>query len=388
MIHLNLLALIFSFSLLSYSGQAQEVLPDFRVRELSKGKIQISWNNPFVNCIQLSIQRSSDSTKDFRTIFSTQSPELPVNGYVDSKQSPFNKRYYRIFYVLNGGAYFFSKSMAFEIVKVNEDKLHLIETIYPKEVVPLEKSAGKEQIKIYFKNKEVFILTRAEYMLFRDSINHKTKDGLHKINDHAIEWKPAKALKKKETLISIYKKNVLLLSVNNEAYIQFKDSIKFQTKDTLFEINQWQIVIHPFIKVEKKIISIYKKDTLVAKMELSNYKRFKDSIIGKTKDTLFSRDELYTEIHPFVPKFMWKPSLFIFTNPEGNVSILLPLVKQHKYRIIFYDEDLSELFQIKTVKESELILEKLNFMHSGWFSFELFEDEKLKEKDKFFLAKN
>ena len=95
----------------SVSSFAQNVLPDFTVKELTKGKIQISWNNPYKNCIQLAIQRSSDSSKNFRTIFSAQSPELATNGYVDSKLLPVEISYYRIFFVLQGGQYFFSKAI-------------------------------------------------------------------------------------------------------------------------------------------------------------------------------------------------------------------------------------------------------------------------------------
>ena len=90
-------------------GNAQSALPDFSVKELSQGKIQISWINPYSNCIQLAVQRSSDSINNFRTIFSSQSPELPANGFVDNRLFLQTKTYYRIFYVLKGGAYFFSK---------------------------------------------------------------------------------------------------------------------------------------------------------------------------------------------------------------------------------------------------------------------------------------
>ena len=126
----------------------------------------------------------------------------------------------------------------------------------------------------------------------------------------------------------------------------------------------------------------------MAKLKLPLYKIFKDSIATKTKDTLFFIDNTQLEIHPFVPKYVWKPSVYVFTNTKGYVTIMLPLVKQHRYRVIFYDEDASELFQIKSIKEMELVLDKTNFMHAGWFSFELFEDDKLKEKNKFLLSRD
>jgi hypothetical protein len=91
---------------------AQVFLPEFSVIQLSAGNNRISWNNPHKNCIQLSVQRSSDSTNNFRTILSAQSPELVENGFID-KSAPTNGAvYYRIFYSLKGGTYYFSKTIS------------------------------------------------------------------------------------------------------------------------------------------------------------------------------------------------------------------------------------------------------------------------------------
>ena len=375
---------------MQFSALTQNVLPDFNVKELTKGKVQISWNNPYESCVQLAVQRSGDSSKDFRTIFSTPSPELPSNGFLDNKPLYGIKAYYRIFYVLSGGAYYFSKPIAVLLTKpVNEMPLPKAD---PKKNMGKGKEVAgipnpKDLIKIFIKKLKVFTLTKAEYSLFRDSINAKTKDALHKINDQSIEWRPAKAVPRKEKYISIYKKNKLLVTVNESTYKKIKDSIATQTLDTLFAIDQSRIQLHSFIPEEKKYIFIYKKDTLYSKLELQLYKRFKDSIATKTKDTLFFINNNQLEIHPFMTKYIWRPSVYIFTNLKGYVTILLPLAKQHRYRIIFYDEDGSEIFQIKSVREPELVLDKTNFVHAGWFSFDLFEDDKLKEKNKFFLQK-
>jgi hypothetical protein len=45
------------------------------------------------------------------------------------------------------------------------------------------------------------------------------------------------------------------------------------------------------------------------------------------------------------------------------------------------------LFELKNINEPALTLDKTNFLHSGWFKFELYNDEKLVEKNKFYLAK-
>ena len=81
--------------------KAQKQLPDFSAEDLGKNKIRISWVNPFnEGCIQLNVQFSFDSVKNFRTIFATESPQLPQNGFIYT--TPYTgKFYYRIFYILD-----------------------------------------------------------------------------------------------------------------------------------------------------------------------------------------------------------------------------------------------------------------------------------------------
>lgn len=88
---------------------AQQYLPDFSVLEITPGNNKVSWKNPFKNCSQLAVQRSTDSLTNFRTILSAQSPELSENGFIDKKAPSDSKVYYRIFYTLRDGDYFFSK---------------------------------------------------------------------------------------------------------------------------------------------------------------------------------------------------------------------------------------------------------------------------------------
>ena len=118
------------------------------------------------------------------------------------------------------------------------------------------------------------------------------------------------------------------------------------------------------------------------------YAKFKDSITRKTKDTLFVLGDDKILWKPFVPKPLWKPSINVFTADKGYVSIVLPNYKTHHYKLVFYDAKDKEIFRIKQLKQDKLTLEKSNFLHEGWFYFELFEDDKLKEKNKFFIEKD
>ena len=107
----------------------------------------------------------------------------------------------------------------------------------------------------------------------------------------------------------------------------------------------------------------------------------------KTKDTLTFKDGDTILIKPFVPKEMYKISSFVYANKDGNIMIALPDADKKKYDVKFLEMDAAALFEIKEIKQPVLIVDKTNFIHAGWFRFELYEDGKLKEKNKFFIPK-
>jgi hypothetical protein len=81
------------------------------------------------------------------------------------------------------------------------------------------------------------------------------------------------------------------------------------------------------------------------------------------------------------------PSFYVYTNPENYVYINLPDADRKKYRIKFFEEDDTFLFEIKSIKETGLTLDKAIFVHAGWFKFELYQEDKLIEKNKIYLSK-
>ncbi|MDB5205318.1 MAG: hypothetical protein JWR72_393 [Flavisolibacter sp.] len=81
------------------------------------------------------------------------------------------------------------------------------------------------------------------------------------------------------------------------------------------------------------------------------------------------------------------PSFYVYTNKDGYVFINLPDAEKQKYRIKFFEEDGEFLFEIKSIKQTGLTLDKANLVHAGWFLFELYNDDKLVEKSKFYLAR-
>jgi hypothetical protein len=92
---------------------------------------------------------------------------------------------------------------------------------------------------------------------------------------------------------------------------------------------------------------------------------------------------------PYVaPKPVWVPSVYVFTGDDGNPVIRLPDALSKKYSIRFMKEDGTQLFLIPKVTDTYLTLDKVNFMKSGWYHFELLEDGKLKEKNKFLITRD
>jgi hypothetical protein len=266
---------IICFVCFAVAAKAQDTLPNFTIKDLGKNKIQISWINPFPNCVQVSIQRSYDKIKFFRTIYSSQSPELPQNGFVDTKVPPGVTAYYRIFYVLDNGSYSFSVS-------------------------------------------------KSQFTTSGES---------------------------------------------------FTNAITPTT---------------PAVLDEKQMITVYKKteDNVMMQLNYSSYEKFRDSLLAyHTNDTLQILSSNEVLFKPFTAKYSWKASPYVFTNNNSNVNIVLPKVNQHNYKLIFFEETGAQLFEIKHVKESPLTLDKTNFIHAGWFYFELYEDDKIKERNKFYLEK-
>jgi len=213
-------------TLLTAAAFAQDTLPRFTVRNVGNNRVIIGWVNTYPVTKQISIQRSHDSLKNYKTILSVTDPSAITNGFADTK-APNDHMFYRLFVNLDKGAFFFTD---------------------PKKP----------------------------------------------------SW------------------------------------------DTAQVVN---------------------------------------TVIEKVLDTIQAVKP------PPVPKPTYVPSFYVYTNKDGYVFINLPDAAQKKYRVKFFEEDDSFLFEIQ-VKEPALTLDKANFMHAGWFKFELYQEEKLLEKHRFYLNKD
>lgn len=88
------------------------------------------------------------------------------------------------------------------------------------------------------------------------------------------------------------------------------------------------------------------------------------------------------------PEVITYPSKRIYTVRESSLVLYLADAPKRKYHVKFYDDADNLVLELNKLKEEYLILEKYNFMRSGWYYFELYDDTKLVEKNKFYLGKD
>jgi hypothetical protein len=312
------------FILVSFSAilRAQDTLPHFTATARGPGKILISWRNNYPIINQISIQRSTDSLKNFTTLLTVPDPTLPANGVVDNK-APHPNFYYRLFIVLDAGKYLFTPSQ--------RPRSNTAES----EVAHKEKEAGKEKEADKDKEDESdFIPSRVANprIVFVDPARDRQPATIK--SPSSIHGTPAMQDIPISATIFIRRGDSPLGSVSGRRIITYRDSLLKYTKDTIVFIDG---------------------DTLLIK--------------------------------PFVPIEVYKVSDYVFTGKYGNIHVSLPEAVKRHFAIRFFDETNKLLFELTDIKDTLLILDKTNFQHAGWFRFELFDGDVLKEKNKFFIPK-
>ena len=112
---------------------------------------------------------------------------------------------------------------------------------------------------------------------------------------------------------------------------------------------------------------------------------------SKKRNEKINSDSSLLTIQPIVPKKIIEtafPSVRIFTNKQSAVVIHLSEFESKKYQIKFFDENDKPSFEIKKVTDEFLYIDKSNFVHSGWFRFEIYENGEIYEKNRVFISKD
>ena len=232
----------------SISSFSQDTLPNFTVENKGNGRVVVSWSNPYPNLIQLAVQRSYDSIKRFGSVYSTTSPELPVNGFSD-KVPEGVRVYYRIFYVMDGGAYFFTKSKqptiseSLDVTKLDVRREKLSEDL---QKIAEAKSRQELQKEVEDPNKPLFIkesdttgyrvVLLKDFRAYRDSIINQTKDTLEQLSPDTLYvrmYDPPFAEKASQFVFT-----------NKDGYIVIKldDAAKKNYQVTILEENETPLI--------------------------------------------------------------------------------------------------------------------------------------------------
>ncbi len=140
------------------------------------------------------------------------------------------------------------------------------------------------------------------------------------------------------------------------------------------------------IKKESKILKSEDYDSVEFEMlkpsEKTNPIKKSDSL----KNNINMEKSIKTDLKKSIETAF--PSLHIYTNKQNVVVINLQKTDIKKYNVKFFDENEKQVFEIKHIPDDYLFIEKSNFIHTGWFNFELYEDGLLIEKNKVFLTKD
>jgi hypothetical protein len=297
-------------SLFVLDAAGQDTLPGFSAILKDNGKVIISWRNSYPVINQISIQRSSDSLKNFTTLLSVPDPTIPENGFVDSKAKG-TTMYYRLFILLGNSKYIFTKS-----------RRAITETVAVTQKPPAE----EEELTLQrVDNQRIF---------YQQDLSNKQKPSV----TSPLKLSTPAAIKVEKT-VYIKVRDSVVGQLSGKMIAGFRDSVLYKTKDTILFIHADTVLIKPYIAPIKEIKEVYK---------ISNY---------------------------------------VFTGKDGNVNISLADAIRKKYSVKFFEQYNTLVLEIKEVKDLLLIVDKVNFIHSGWFRFELYEDGKLKEKNKLYIPK-
>lgn len=294
--------LILIISELFNQSLAQNPLPDFSVKDIGKDRYVISWINNYPYTAQITIQRSFDSTRGFKSILTVPDPTTKQNGYADNKAIN-DHMYYRLYILLDNGHYLFSAAKK-----------------------PIKDLANEESIE---KNKPATSQTTLEI--------NSIKEPLQKERENPIPVQPKTTSVAPPTVVEKPAK---------------EDSVS-TSSIPLIEVKRIEPVVHKI-----------------------------------TPDRAGDSAKIPTAVSTKEEPNAFAPSLYVFSHPDGNIRIQVPnRARLARYRIKFYETDQHFLFELKNLPAPNFQLDKINFLHAGWFLFELYEDSRLIEKHKVYLDK-
>jgi len=288
------------------ASNAQDTLPQFSVKDIGKERYVISWVNNYPYTAQITIQRSFDSIRGYKSILTVPDPNAKQNGYADSKAIN-DHMFYRLYIQLENGRFLFTaaKQPSREII---------IAEPQPKPVVTTSPTVPQKKEEL--PPKQSFFTTPAPVAVAINAEN-----------------------------------NPVTITTDEKTNVQVEPA----TENT----------------VTRELPAVKRVEPIIVRLQNV---RLGDS--AKTPLAVTTKDDPNA----------YAPSLFVYTHPDGNIRIQVPnRARLSKYRIKFFESDKRFLFELKNLPAPNFQLDKINFLHGGWFLFELYEDARLIEKHKLHL---
>ncbi len=366
--------------------QAQEVLPQFNATVKGAGKVLISWKNTYSNINQISIQRSNDSLRNFTTVLTVPDPRLAENGFVDIRATG-TKVFYRMFILFGNSRYIFTKSRR---ATTENPGSPVVKTESP---VPVEKIPEKPVAKT--DNKKGKPGARGKQVLKGKTENPVAIQAEKPVENPVVVTQPPVNEKQpvKPAADSTEDDDLDIQKIDNARIFYPIDPRPNRAPS----VNSPGKITVPTIRVDRTL-AVMRRDSLIRRLAATRVRFFSDSLMKMTHDTLLFVNADTLLIRPYiapvlvqqpkVEKEVFKPSQNVFTAKDGNVTISLPDFETKNYSVKFFEDDNTPVIELKEINNGVLTVDKTNFMHSGWFRFELYEEGKLKEKNRFFIPRD
>jgi hypothetical protein len=159
---------------------------------------------------------------------------------------------------------------------------------------------------------------------------------------------------------------------------------KDTTQKTAFDFTLRPTLVDTITSVNQAISDNSASETTIANNKVAGKTVIPPPVLSIPEDLIPARK------FPPKPKAPagFVPSKFIFVNRENNLIINLQDVDKEHFSLKFFDEKNKPVFEIKKISEPYLTVEKVNFLHTGWFYYQLYNDEVLLEKYKFYIGKD
>lgn len=190
---------------------SQEPLPDFTIKKGTQNQKVISWRNNFGDMlIVLNIQRSGDSVRNFRTVYSEPNPSLAVNAFTDMKPVP-GMDYYRIYYQMKNGSYSFTKAKKVASGFVSDGLFSHLDAKH-----------------VTIKGDEDRTVTISDFHKIADSVMLGTSDSLFYFSDSTVNYKKFNAI---AAINSGPVNNNSLIPVSNYLFLNADGSLVIRIPD-------------------------------------------------------------------------------------------------------------------------------------------------------------